>query len=250
MDNLTKVIYGKNEEDCIVNISIKNNNAHIFKEKDGIIEESIVPFKPWVLSNVYSNGCQKLLGNQHYKYIKEYNTQEQFNAIKDSIYKYGLFTVHHFAESFMIRNGHTYFKNMKVEDVSVLSFDIETNGLDPHKKDSTVYLITNAYRRKIKGTNKTLTYYKTFNKEDYETPQDMIRDWCNWVMEVDPSIMIGYNIISFDFPYLQGMLSKTNEELILGRDFSEIEIEEKSREKGKMVVNHIVIKELTSLVEK
>jgi DNA polymerase elongation subunit (family B) len=233
MDKLNRVIYGKNEEDCIVNISVKNGNAHIFKEKNHDIIESIVPFKPWVLSNIFSNGCKKLQGNQHYKYIKEYSSQEQFDSVKDNIYKYGLFTIHHPAEAFMIRNGYTYFKGMKAEDVSLLSFDIETNGLDPHKKDSTVYLITNAFRKKIPGTNKHSTYYKTFNVEDYETPQDMIRDWCNWVMEINPSIITGYNIISFDFPYLQGMLAKTNEALVLGRDFSEIEIEEKVREKRK-----------------
>ena len=52
-------------------------------------------------------------------------------------------------------------------------------------------------------------------------------------MEINPSIITGYNIISFDFPYLQGMLAKTNEALVLGRDFSEIEIEEKVRERRK-----------------
>ena len=227
MSTLQNVIFGKDKTDKIVNISVKNNNVHIFQEVNGQILETVLPYKHWVLSNIFSNGCKQLKGSQHFRYIKEYSKLEQFEAIRENIYKYGLYTVHNYAEAFMIRNGHTYFKNMKTSDVSLLSFDIETNGLSPHNDDSTVYLITNAFR------SSTVTIKKTFNVDEYETPQDMIRDWCNWVMEMNPSIITGYNIVSFDIPYLQGMLNKVGETLVLGRDCSEIEIEEKSREKRK-----------------
>jgi DNA polymerase elongation subunit (family B) len=227
MNSLENVIFGKNKETNIVNISIKDNNAYIFQEFNGVIKETVVPYRHWVLSPVYANGCQKLLGNQHFKYIKEYPSVDAYQEIKANIYKYGLFTVRNFAEAFMIRNGHTYFKSMKVEDVSVLSFDIETDGLSYEREEATVFLITNAYRRN------GVVEKKTFNIEDYETAQDMIRDWCNWVLEKDPSIITGYNIISFDIPYLNGMLEKVGQQLVLGRDYSEIQIETETREKRK-----------------
>lgn len=223
----SRIIYGKNDLSNVVNISVKNDKVHIFREFPEYTEELILEYKHWVLSNIYSKGCKKLIGEQHYKYIKEYETIEDYKDIKDSIYKYGLYTIHDYAESFMVKNGYTYFKNMKVEDVSLLSFDIETNSLTPNKKDSTVYLITNAFRK-----NGVITK-QTFNVDDYETPQDMIRDWCNYVMDINPSIITGYNIVSFDIPYLQGMLRKVGQSLILGRDFSEIEIEDKVRQKRK-----------------
>ena len=227
MSLLENVIFGKNKESNIVNISIKNNKVHIFQEFSDCLKETVLPYKHWVLSPTFANGCQKLEGNQHYKYIKEYPNLASFEEIRSNVYKYGLFTVRNFAEAFMIRNGYTYFKNMKVSDVSVLSFDIETDGLSPERPEATVYLITNAFRK-----NGVLEK-KTFNREEYETVQDMIRDWCNWVLEKDPSIITGYNIISFDIPYLNGMLEKVGQRLVLGRDYSEVQIESETREKRK-----------------
>jgi DNA polymerase elongation subunit (family B) len=227
MSNIANLIYGKNQLQNIVNISIKDNNAHIFQEVNGTIVETIQPYKQWVLSPIHSKGCIRLKGNQHYKYIKEYESYDEFLSVKSNVYKYNLYTIMHKAESFMIKNGHTYFKNMKVNDVSILSFDIETNGLSSLPNNATVFLITNAFRKQGK------TIRRTFNVEEYQTPQDMIRDWCNWVIEIDPSIITGFNILAFDIPYLQGMLAKTNECLILGRDCGEIEIEDKPRQKRK-----------------
>jgi DNA polymerase, archaea type len=227
MSLLENVIFGKNKESNIVNISIKDGKVHIFQEFSDSLKELVLPYKHWVLSPTFANGCQKLEGNQHYKYIKEYPSISSYEQIRSNIYKYGLFTVRNFSEAFMIRNGYTYFKNMKVSDVSVLSFDIETDGLSPDREDATVYLITNAFRK-----NGVLEK-KTFNREEYETVQDMIRDWCNWVLEKDPSIITGYNIISFDIPYLNGILEKTGQRLVLGRDYSEIQIESETREKRK-----------------
>lgn len=227
MTDLNRLIYGKNELTNIINISIRGNDSHIFQEINGQITETIEPYKQWVLSPREHNGFTRLKGRQHYQYIKEYDNYYDYLAVKSNVYKHRLYTIQNKPEAFMIRNGHTYFKNMKVGDVSVLSFDIETNGLTPHNKDSTVYLITNAFRKQDIITK------KTFNVLDYETPQDMIRDWCNYVMEVDPSIITGYNILAFDIPYLQAMLNKVGDNLKMGRDFSDIDIESRPREKRK-----------------
>ena len=227
-----RLIFGKNTTENIVNISIKNEIATIFCETHGKVTSQEVPYRQWVLSPVYANGCKRLKGDQYYKFIKEYTNYSDYKKIESDLYKLNLFTVKHKAEAFMIRNGYTYFKNMKANDVSLLSFDIETNGLSPNNEDSTVYLITNAFRKKL-TTGETETLYKTFNCEDYETHFDMVRDWCNWVIEIDPSIITGYNIVSFDIPYLQKIMSKVNEKLMLGRDYSDVEIEEDTREKRK-----------------
>lgn len=227
-----RLIFGKDSTEKIVNISIKDETATIFCESNGEITSHEMPYKQWVLSPVYANGCKRLQGEQYYKFIKEYPKYSDYKRIEPDLYKLNLFTIKHKVEAFMVRNGYTYFKNMKTDDVSLLSFDIETNGLTPHKQDATVYLITNAFRKKLK-TGKTEIQYKTFNRENYETHFDMIRDWCNWVIEINPSVITGYNIVSFDIPYLQGMMEKVSEKLMLGRDYSDVEIEEDTREKRK-----------------
>jgi len=134
--NQRRLIYGKDDTSHIVNISVAENKVHIFREIDGELTKEIRPYKDYVLSHSEANGAKRLKGNQHFKYIKEYDTHEQYEAIKRNIYKYGLFTIHHKPESYMVRNGLTYFKGMKPEEVSILSFDIETTGLNKDADDA------------------------------------------------------------------------------------------------------------------
>lgn len=191
------VIYGKNKDENIVNISIKDDTVFIFKEtEDGVwVEEQ--PYRHWVLSpKKYNDSFVELNGNQHFKWYKEYNTINDFYEAKKSFYKLGCYTAHNFQENFMMRHGYTYFKGMKTTDVSVLSFDIETTGLNAHASDAEVLLVTNTYR---KGD-----YYesKTFCVNDYSSDKEMLLDWANWVCEIDPSILLGHNIVLFDIPYI------------------------------------------------
>ena len=221
--NQRRLIYGKDDTSHIVNISVAENKVHIFREIDGELTKEIRPYKDYVLSHSEANGAKRLKGNQHFKYIKEYDTHEQYEAIKRNIYKYGLFTIHHKPESYMVRNGLTYFKGMKPEEVSILSFDIETTGLNKDADDAKVFLITNCFRKNGKVEK------KTFIVDDYKDDYEMIQNWTKWVIEKDPSIMIGHNIVMFDLPYL----NKRTGGLVLGRDWSEMEIEERTREKRK-----------------
>lgn len=194
---MTEIIYGKNKEERIVNISIKDNTVFIFKETDDGVFVEEQPYKHWILSpKCYNESFIELKGNQFYKWFKEYETIEDYYLAKKNLYKLNCFTVHNFQENFMVRNGYTYFKGMKTSDVSLLSFDIETTGLDPQAKDAEVLLITNTYR---KGD-----YFesKTFCVTDYASDSDMLLAWAGWVCELDPSILLGHNIVIFDIPYM------------------------------------------------
>lgn len=225
-DNLNRIVYGKNSETNIVNVSVKNNTVYLFKEKEGVVSYETKPYVHWVLSPNRLPGWTSLKGDQHFRYMKEYANMSdtQYDAIRKSVYKQGLYNIFNFPEAFMVKNGHTYFKGMKVSDVSMLSWDIETSGLDPHSADAKVFLITNAFRKAGKVEK------RTFNIEDYESQPDMINDWCKWVQDKDPSLFIGHNIIFFDIPYLNAIMKKHDQELILGRLCQPIEVEEKTRE--------------------
>ena len=232
MLDIKRLIYGKNDTENIVNISVKDETVFIYREINGKIQLTKVPFERWVLSPFHSTGAVKLNGKQHFQYIKKYKSEQEFQSIRKKIYEYNLYHVTHKAESFMILNGYTYFKGMKPQDISILSFDIETTGLDANAADAEVKLITNTFRRIVPGHSlkKHIIYKKTFNIEDYETQYDMIRDWCNFVMEENPSILVGHNIVMFDLPYLNKIMNKVGESLMLGRDGSYIEIEDRPRE--------------------
>lgn len=215
------IIYGKNKDTNIVNISIKDNTVYLFKEfKDGVYAETL-PYKHWVLApKQYNSSFVKLEGNQHFNWYKEYDTTESFYEAKKSFYKLGCYTMYNFAENFMTRHGYTYFKGMKTSDVSLLSFDIETTGLDPHAADAEVLLVTNTYR---KGE---YTESKTFCVNDYKNDKEMLKDWASWVVDMDPSILLGHNIVIFDIPYILARCPN----LPIGRLGINLEVESFNRE--------------------
>src|SRR5690606_10417347 len=114
-------------------------------------------------------------------------------------------------EAFMVNYGYTYFKGLRHDEVSILSFDIESTGLT-HDENSKVILISNTFRKNGQIQR------KLFSHDDYNNCAEMIDDWAKWVCEVDPSIMCGHNINGFDLSYIQYCHSKYSDEgIILGR---------------------------------
>lgn len=126
------------------------------------------------------------------------------------------------AEAAMTFQGITLFKGMKLDGVSVLSFDIEADGLVQHE-NSHVFVITNTFSK----NGKQIT--KQFRADHYENEGLMIDEWCDWVREVNPDILTGHNIFGFDFLQLNHVASLHGTKLYLGRDGSEIKVPKKSR---------------------
>lgn len=219
------IIYGINKESNIVNISVDEpaGLVYIFKEIDGVVSYTTKQYKHWVLfQEPINNTLKTLSGSQPYKYIKEY-TLDELAAVRKRLYYYKNYTVYNKPENFMIRNGYTYFKDMKNADVSLLSFDIETTGLDPNTCE--LLLITNTFRKNGKYIS------KTFSLIDYVDEVPMISTWCAWVKEMDPTILLGHNINMFDIPFINTRWYRgTDTMLPLGRLENRIIIEERPRE--------------------
>ena len=155
----------------------------------------------------------RLKGNQPYKWLYETQTREQYQKIVSLSYAEG-FDFHRttdLKEALMLKDGYTYFKGMKVEDVSVLSFDIETTGVT-HDNSSAVLLISNTLRRK------GAVERRLFSLDEFESQGDMISSWCSWVCEKNPSVILGHNIYNFDLPYLNFVAKKSKVNLLLGRN--------------------------------
>jgi DNA polymerase elongation subunit (family B) len=112
----------------------------------------------------------------------------------------------------MVYYGFTYFKGMRLDDVSVLSFDLETTTLDPNDKDAKVLLISNTYKLGDKVVRQLFAY------DDYPSEKEMIEDWSRFVKEMNPSVILGHNIFSFDLQYLKGITERCGINLDLGRE--------------------------------
>lgn len=210
IDNL---IFGKDPTEHIVAMEVVDEEMWLFKA-DGSVEKR--PNSYWLLaSKPMGKDCQKLEGSLFYKYKKTFTDLETFKKARGILYgkKTPMFNVYDPIEAFMMMNGVTFFKGLKVNEVSVLSFDIESTGIT-HNSDSRVLLISNTYRDQEGKLTR-----KIFDIEDYGYDNDgkMIKDWCVWVRTVDPSIVIGHNIFGFDIPYLE---FRSNGGLDLGKDGS------------------------------
>lgn len=207
------LIYGKNSLDRIVNIEVSDDQATIFRElEDGSLDIKKVPNKFWILAGKsYGPGWHRLEGDQYFKYGKQYTKFLDWIKDKKELPYQDVYLINNSTQALMVKDGYTLFKNLRHDQVSILSFDIEATGLE-HNEDSKVILISNTFRK-----NGVLTR-RLFSHDEYSNCAEMIDDWARWVCEMDPSIICGHNIEGYDLIYLEFCHSKYSDQGIeLGR---------------------------------
>lgn len=219
-----KLIFGKNDLTNVVSVEPDGENLIIFQEKDNEVITQSIPATYWFITNKRISKKQiELEGNQYYKYLAEFSSLEEFEQVRPLLYqkRIDFYSIWDKKECNMVRQGITYYKGMQPKDVSVLSFDIESDGLNK-TQNSEVYIITNTFRQKDEIIR------QSFFLEDYESQAAMLEDWCNFVRIMNPSIILGHNIFSYDFPYLAHVAKLNDISLKLGRDDSDIRFNEKA----------------------
>lgn len=215
---MNSLIFGKNPAERIVSCEPNNGHMELFIQNlDGSIKSEFVQNKFWLLSDENHGGFARLKGDQHYKWGKQFSTKYSYNSCKAKLRNKDIYKVTDLREQFLINKGYTYHKGLTYKEVSILSFDIETTGIK-HNKDSKLLCIANTFR-----DSKGKIYRKLFAYDEYEDEGKMIEHWVNWVKKLNPTILAGHNILSFDFPYLRFIAEKFNVRLDLGRDGSRLE---------------------------
>jgi DNA polymerase elongation subunit (family B) len=221
IDYSDKIIYGKDQTQRVVSIEFKSDDiarqsfVELFiHNENNEIERKIIPAKSWMLSSrPLDKRFVRLKGDLHYKYGKLYDTRNDLFRDINVYNKEDVFFIYDPKEAVMVGKGITYFKGLKPQDISILSFDIETNGLN-RDENSRVYLISNTFRKNGK------VFKKLFSYENYLNDGEMINDWCTWVCSIDPTFLVGHNILPFDLPFLHHVANLYGYKLTLGRDGS------------------------------
>lgn len=210
-------IYGKNFKKNVVALEVKDSACELFIRENGKIKVEVLPNEYWILyAHDYSGSFTRLKGEQHYGYGDKFDNYDEYRgAIQEArSYRWDYFTVHNEQEMFMQKNGVTLFKGMMPEDLSVLSFDIETTGTT-HDETSKVLLISNTFKRGDTVVRRLFSY------DQYKTQKQLIKAWADFVREVDPDVMVGHNIFGFDLPYMRYCGGDFN----IGRDGSRAKFE-------------------------
>lgn len=210
---MSSLIFGKDSTQNIVSCEVDGSNIEIFIETPEGVSSYFIPNKYWIVSDrTIGSGWEQLKGQGYYKYIKYYTDEPLWSKERNYFKKKAdIFSVYDAKEAAMLLNGFTYYKGMKVSDVSTLAFDIESTGL-LHNKDSKVLLISNTY------TKNGIKERKLFSYDEYNNDKEFLEAWCAWVCEKDPSVIMGYNIFAYDLPYIQFCADKVDADLSLGRN--------------------------------
>lgn len=211
-------VYGKDQTERIVSIEVVKDKVILFIQKeDGSIVQEERSHKYWLMSNEKPGSKWiRMKGDLHYKWGYQTSDGDEARQLSYKLKnKYDIYNIYDPRESSMVNKGYTFFKGMKHNEPSVLSFDIETNGLHL-TAFSKLYMITNTFKK-----NGIITR-KLFSFDEYSSEGEMINAWCNWVLQIDPTVMCGHNIASYDLPYLEHIADMNKTSLKLGRDGSNI----------------------------
>jgi DNA polymerase I len=212
-----KIVFGKSDLLNVVSVEASDGHLEVFTEVNGIVKSQFIENKYWLLANEkLDSRFIRLKGDLHYKWGKQFDKRENFLKARRQYKNHKTYSIYDPRESSLVNKGISYYKGMIPQDVSTLAFDLETTGL---KLDSTakILLIANTFRKNGKIERKLFCY------DDYPDEGAMIKAWCSFVREKNPSILCGHNILSFDFKYLKYIADKFGVSLDLGRDGSPLE---------------------------
>lgn len=217
MTENNRLLFGKNNIQNIVSIEPNDEFTQVFIEENGSITETYVPNRYWILArDKLDSNWIRMKGDLHYKWGRQFKTRKDYLSCRGVYKREDIYSIFDAKESIMVKDGMTYFKNMHPEDVSVLSFDIETTTLNPKEDNARILLISLTYRNKKSNT----LAKRLFAYDEYKSQGEMIDAFCVTVRNFNPSVIIGHNIMGFDLPYLKTIAEKENLTLDLGRDGS------------------------------
>lgn len=214
-----KLLNGKAEISKVVGLECVDDTAEVFiQDENGSVHSRLIPHRYWILSNTpLTPKAAKLEGDLHFKYGYQFDTREHFEKARMTMRQYDTYSIYNAEEACMVKDGIVFYKDMKLSDLSLLSFDIETTGLDGNADDAKVLIITTTFRNHL-----GISVNRMFCHDEYQTEGELLTAFCDYVRQCDPSVILGHNIITYDFPYLQARADANNVHLFMGRNMSPI----------------------------
>jgi DNA polymerase elongation subunit (family B) len=202
----------------VVACDVLGDESVIYLQKeDGSIASIRRRFRPYLLTPNDGNPLSLTLkGKNYYNSLTFFENKAKFwESYRKACDK---FAIHDDRQALFTIGKLNLFHDTRFDEISVLGFDCETSGLRLDDK-AELFLITNTFR-KAQVTSKKTFFYKDFTDQGH-----MLRAWVDWVREMDPTIILGFNCLKFDFPYILHIANKFGVQLNLGRDGSQLKTE-------------------------
>jgi DNA polymerase I len=232
---MNDLIFGKDKTLRVVGCEpgAKKMCELFIQDERGYVRSEVAPMSHWILyTEKLSPKMIELAGNQPFKYLMEYDNVAKYKEVLKASRNNQIetYVCRDEQESFLLKEGVTYYKGLKVKDVSVLSFDLEhTYGIGENlNKNGKLLLISNTFRESTGVITK-----KLFSFDDFQSEGEMINAWCSFVQDMDPSIIVGHNIFGHDFKILRHAATKNKVLLRLGRHNFDVKFDYKKSLKRK-----------------
>ena len=238
------LLFGKDKEECIVGAyQLSDTHIRLFNRKDGMVQSHDELFYPFIFASdgALLNGyipedkekfwLIKLAGSNYYQCLAIFrNWRNQRDAIgyinkqraneplmgtqKNLPYENNSFIYNKgdAVTQYLLQSGKTLFKGMIFDDLYRIQLDIETN-FDPAKKgkglgEDEIIIVSLSDNR---GWEAVLHAQKQSEKK-------MLEELISLIITMDPDVIEGHNIFSFDLPCLMKRCEKHEIPFAIGRD--------------------------------
>lgn len=218
------LVFGKSDLKRIVGLEVEHDNVEIFQQDDeGNVTSHKLDHEYWILADKkINNDFARLKGDLHYKWGYRSDNKLIFERnVKNIRYKYDTYSIRNYEEACMVKDGYTFYQDLQLKDISLLSFDIETTGLDPTDKHAKILCISTSYRCMGRQFNRLFRYDQCGNDE-----ARMLTDFFHYIRVQNPSLIIGHNILSFDLPYINQRCRDFGVDFNIGRNGSDVKFDD------------------------
>lgn len=116
---------------------------------------------------------------------------------------------------FMMQTGARLFKGLEFSDLNILTLDIETKAQPDFEWDKRAALFPEKGWIFQIGISTTKGFSKVLHADNSEEELEIIEQSYEYIRELDPDIVLGYNSENFDWPYMEKrhQLLKGNESM-------------------------------------
>ncbi|MGC8897612.1 MAG: DNA polymerase domain-containing protein [Bacteroidota bacterium] len=237
LGNALPLLFGHDPEEGIVSVATATDATMTITTRAGSnISSREVPFYPFFFLSEprFIEGFQRkfwlkqLDGNHWYRFICAFSRlRDMWDAVHFVLQMQGKETgkqLVHYSQTnvillrpdpviqFLLQSGKTFYKGMKFSELRRLQLDIETYASGRFsiaaKPSDRIILIT---------LSDSTGWEYTINGKDRSEPE-MIEELNEIILERDPDIIEGHNIIGFDLPYLEQRAQLHGIELRFGRN--------------------------------
>ena len=216
------VLFGSDNTPSIVAIEMggRSEVSLYVRQPDGSTTRRTRPFTPWLIATdptrwsdaAASTEIVELAGPHPLRHLVTFANWEDFRNLtanqRDLETRSDLYFNSAATSQFLMSTGLTLFKDMVFEDLRRMQLDIETLSLDPSTPEAEVIMI--AIRQ---GEFEDVLVQTNGEAELLERLNELF-------MKLDPDVIEGHNIYSFDIPYIVERARRHGVRLTLGRDGS------------------------------